>query len=647
MEHMSSPQPSPGESPERAPKPRAAAQRGLPFGNAAKLPAITARGAPSTSASQQPTPPRVIEGIELRPPRPTISAAIAAEHGLSPLLSRILAARGFSTGEPLQRYLEPRLDHLEAWRLHERTDIQEAKALVVDGILRRRPFFSYSDFDCDGITSNVQWSWFLRTLGIPVRALAPNRFTHGFGPHIDLLRQMSSGIAPGVMLWSDLGTNHTEAQRACLSLGHDLLVTDHHFAESWSAQAGMRMYNPALPGQGVPGSVLPATALVHLLLREVQRALAKELPAACAINLDALLPVMLIGLVQDMTPLTGVGRILGSAALRSIEKHAPIGLRALFPYIRRPDDGGPENSRPFASADFAFGIGPRINAASRMDDGMLAFDLLMTEDHHRATQLAAAVNRLNRDRKRAQAHSARIALRQLYSEGPLPAAAVCVDDSCSVGINGLSAQEVAQHTGRPAFVLCPDRGELRVSGRNVRKVDAFDRPLFHLGKTFHHLQEAGVMAQAGGHPMAGGGRVTRAQYPAFREALIAAVARDLGSTFVPPSVLVDTEATLEEVTDRYLDELELLEPFGEGNRAPVVLFRGLTVIKVTPVIGEFFSRLELLFEGETTRMRGVLYKDREHPYLTVGARVDVAAEPERNYHSGYAELRVRTVRRLP
>ena len=155
------------------------------------------------------------------------------------------------------------------------------------------------------------------------------------------------------------------------------------------------------------------------------------------------------------------------------------------------------------------------------------------------------------------------------------------------------------------------------------------------------------MAQAGGHPMAGGGRVTRAQYPAFREALIAAVERDLGREFVPPAVLADTEATLTEVTDDYHGELALLEPFGEGNRAPVILFRGLFVVKVKPVVGEFFSRLEVLFEDGTRRMRGVLYKQREHPYLIEGARVDVAAEPERNYHSGYPELRLRTVRRVP
>ena len=644
---MSSLQPSPGDSPQKANRRRGAAQRGLPFADAASLPALTARGTKSSRPDPHPMPPRVIEGIELRTQHPEKAAAIVALHGISPLLSKVLAARGLTAGEQLQRYLYPEFHHLEDWKLHAREDIQQAKELIVDGILRHRTFFSYSDFDCDGITSNAQWAWYLRALGIPVRSLAPNRFTHGFGPHVDLLRQMSAGIEPGVMLWSDLGTNHTEAQIACLQLGHDLLVTDHHFAETWSSRPGLRMYNPALPGRGVPGSVLPATALVHLLLREVHREISNAIPAARAINLDGLLPVMLIGLIQDMTPLTGVGRILGSVALRAIDRCSPLGLRALFPYIRRPGEEELDASRPLASADFAFGIGPRINAASRMADGMLAFELLMTEDPQRATQLAAEINRLNRDRKRAQSQSAKAALAQLKAGGPLRAASICIDEACSVGINGLSAQEVSQHTGRPAFVLCPDRGDLRVSGRNVRKVDALERPLFHLGKTFHSLQEVGVMAQAGGHPMAGGGRVTRAQYPAFREALIAAVERDLGREFVPPAVLADTEATLTEVTDDYHGELALLEPFGEGNRAPVILFRGLFVVKVKPVVGEFFSRLEVLFEDGTRRMRGVLYKQREHPYLIEGARVDVAAEPERNYHSGYPELRLRMVRRVP
>jgi single-stranded-DNA-specific exonuclease len=473
-------------------------------------------------------------------PVPEATAGLAAG-GIAPWLAALLARRGVADGAEAERFLTPSLD-----QLHD-PFLQAGMEETVNRLLAARAggerVAIVGDYDVDGVTATALLSAVLAACGIAAKPMLPHRLREGYGfqpVHVERAAQLGCRL----ILTADCGSSSGEAVAAALAAGLGVVITDHHLPGG-EMPAGVVQINPRQSRCRYP---FPDLAAVGLALK-----LATALAGRCGRTLDPapLLRVACLGTIADLVPLRGENRVIAALGLAALAACRSQGLRAL---IQRAG-----LKPPFSAADVAFRLGPRLNAAGRLDDASHALELLLSRDHDRATVLAAALDDWNRERQAQEAQVVADARRQLAGRRPLPAVLVAWDAAWHRGVVGVAAGRIAKEFHRPCILLGVEGSTATGSGRSVPDIalHAFLAPW------------RGRLLRFGGHAQAVGLSVAADQLDQLRGEWEAAAA-GWQPEWLARRLQYDLELPPRQVTAEMVAGLRRLEPFGQGNPAPLL-----------------------------------------------------------------------------
>ncbi len=482
----------------------------------------------------------------------------------------VLAGRGLATPEQAAAFLDPRLDRLtDPFRL---AGMERAVERVRAALSRQESIVVFGDYDVDGVAAAALLAQVLRKLGGRVEIYLPDRVRDGYGLTLGALQRCLARWRPTLLVTVDCGTGAAAAVAAARQAGCDTIVTDHHAAVAASAGAVAEI-NPRQSDRGDPVHCLAgvgvAFKLCHALVKRGRQA---GDPRARALDLRDWLELVALGTVADVVPLRDENRILVHHGLARLARTRHAGLRALM------DQAGVEP--PLASHHVGFGLAPRLNAAGRMGHPGDALALLLATDRAEAQDLARKLECVNQQRRAREQDIREEALARLerqFDSGRDFGLALAGDDWES-GVIGIVASRICRAYCRPAAVASFRDGDPgKGSCRSIEGVNVLDA-----------LQACRAHLQAfGGHAMAAGFSVTRAAWPAFRQAFNAACREQLAGQAPSVSLTVDAWlAGLHEVDARLHGSLQRLAPFGQENPRPVLGLSGLSLRGVPRVVGK-------------------------------------------------------------
>ena len=539
-----------------------------------------------------------------------LAAALEDALGLSPAAAAVLVRRGLGDVEEARAFLAGTApsDPLAL------PGVAEACELVLGHVRAGSRILVFGDYDVDGVCSTAIMLAALRAVGADPAWQLPSRLEEGYGLSSDGVRRLA---AAGVRLLVtvDCGVTAVEEVRLARELGMDVLVTDHHRPSEKLPDCPL--VHPGLPGHEEGAGELCAAG-VALKLSEALRSRAGLDPRGADEDLD------LAGLatICDMVPLRGENRRLARAGLEALARTRRPGLRALM----RESALDPGDLDACAAS---FRLGPRLNAAGRMQRADAALELLTTPDEERAAEVAAELDRLNLDRRMTEQRivfEADAACRGQLSAGAI----VVAGEGWHPGVVGIVASRLVERHRRPCVVIALEGGRGRGSARSIPAYDVHEG----IGAGEAHL------VRFGGHRMAAGLEIEEAQVDGFRRAL----ARHAGERLCPadlrPVQRVDAVVSPGDLTLDLAEELERLGPFGAGNPEPTLLVPATRVEHVT-AMGEEGEHARFSLAGGTGRARGVAFRTSQRGLAAAGARPhDAAVTLERRRWNGAVEARV-------
>ncbi|WP_018078818.1 single-stranded-DNA-specific exonuclease RecJ [Thiobacillus denitrificans] len=518
-------------------------------------------------------------------PCPADARAALEQAGLAPAWARLYAARGVTHPEQVAHRLPQLLP--PAGLLH----IERAATLLADAIRDNKRLLIVADYDADGATACAVGVRGLTLLGARVAYLVPNRLEHGYGLTPDIVRlaaepPFGDKRRPDLLVTVDNGIAAVEGVAAANALGIPVLVTDHHLPGDTLPDAAC-IVNPNQPGCGFASKNLAGVGVMFYVLLALRAELRRRGTYAekAEPDLRSLLDLVALGTVADVVKLDANNRTLveqGLARMRAGK--ASAGVNALFRAAGRE----PARATVF---DLGFMLGPRLNAAGRIDDMALGIECLLTDDPATAQQLAQQLDTLNRERRSIEASMQDEALAIL--DGFRPADAVSLtawQADWHVGVIGILASRLKDKFHRPTIVLAAsENGELKGSGRSI--------PGLHLRDALDLVDKRhpGLIIKFGGHAMAAGLSLPAGRHAEFGLAF-EAVVREL----IDPADLegvIETDGELELAEHRY-EFAEQLDHAVWGQGFPAPLFSATFDVVAQRVVGEKHLKLKLAREGE-------------------------------------------------
>lgn len=499
--------------------------------------------------------------------------------GLHPVLRRVYAARGVQSADEL----DLRLSGLLAPQL---AGLEAAVDLLVSAREADQSVLVVGDFDADGATGSAVAVRGLRLLGFRrVGYRVPNRFLHGYGLSPALVSELAP--APDLILTVDNGVAAHAGIAAAHARGMRVIVTDHHLPGD-SLPSADALVNPNVPGCEFPSKALAGVGVVFYLLLAL-RARLRERAAfdGAEPDLGQLLDLVALGTVADLVPLDRNNRLLVQAGLKRIRAgRACAGVRALYRVAGR------DPSRASAT-DFGFVLGPRINAAGRLEDMAVGIECLLSDDEATAFSLAQRLHALNAERRELQQQmveqaEAAVLRADFSAQAHVSAGVALADAGWHAGVVGLVASKLKERLHRPVFALAPgdeDGREWKGSGRSI--------PGFHLRDCLAEIdaQHPGLMLRFGGHAMAAGLSLADTEVERFCRVFAETVERRIDPALLAPVLLTDGELAVGEFELGLAETLREAGPFGQAFPEPV--FDGVFEVLDWRLMGERHLRFSL------------------------------------------------------
>ncbi|WP_455244296.1 single-stranded-DNA-specific exonuclease RecJ, partial [Petrachloros mirabilis] len=500
-------------------------------------------------------------------------------------------------------------------------DMEEAVERLHRAVEMHEPICFYGDYDVDGMAATSIYISFFGSLGANVRAYVPHRQREGYGLNLEAVQRLhDEGVS--LLVTSDCGTtSHCEVALA-RQLGMDVIVTDHHQTDGAMPPA-VAVMNPHRAGARYPFQGLCSAGLAYKVAQAYEMRYGEA-----GVPLRSLLDLVALATIADVVPLQDENRGFVREGLAQLSRGARCGMRALKQVAGI--------TRECTAETVAFRLAPRLNAAGRLDHAILGVRLLTTESHAEAQRLADRLEQLNRERQRIEADMMSEAV-AMVKEQELPPALVLASRRWHVGVVGIAAARLVERFHRPTIVIAVD--EKGIGKGSARTVGGFD--------LYQGLAACRDVLEAfGGHPSAAGVTVRESHLPQFRERFGSVVADWTSVEAIVPTLHVDAEVQLSEVTTTLIKEIGALNPFGAGNPEPTFAVRGLDVMD-SRTVGEKHLKMtvrqgrSMPFDSIGFGMKSLI--DRGIPARTP---VDLAFVPELNHWNGYdrIQLRIRDVR---
>mgnify|MGYP000020565187 FL=1 len=498
--------------------------------------------------------------------------------GLTQLVASLLIQRGFEAQEDVLGFLNPALSAMHHSLLMK--DMTQAVIRLHQAIEDEERILVYGDYDVDGTTAVAMVASYLEGVGGQVETYIPHRYDEGYGVSMEGVKYASENRF-SLMITLDCGTKDFEPLADAAERGIDVIVCDHHLPED-TLPAAFAVLNPKRSDCPYPFKELSGCGVAFKLLQSLANRM--DLPES---GIYEELDLVAISIGADLVDLQGENRIMASQGLRQLRKRQRPGILAL---MRAADI----HQAPRTIRDISFTLGPRINAAGRMDHAQRVVDLLMEKSDARAAEMAREIEEMNHRRREVDEATTNEALIQLEQTPEENFCNIVHGTDWHRGVVGIVASRMIEHRYRPSVVLSEEDGILIGSARSVDGVD------------IHEALETceDLLLQFGGHTMAAGLSLELTHLDAFKERLNNAVKSQLQGNPPKPIIRCDREVHISELSLEALKELEQLEPFGPGNATPVFILRNVVSVRPPRTIGNQGRHLKITirdpeFDGPT------------------------------------------------
>lgn len=539
--------------------------------------------------------------------------ALSHESGLSPLLCKVLLSRGMGNPQEAAAFLG------EGWSLHDpflMRDMEKAVSLIEEAMAEGELIVIYGDYDCDGITSTVLLYRYLEERGARVAYYIPDREDEGYGLNLEACDALKNSGA-GLVVTVDNGISASAEVDYLRKLGVTVVVTDHHQPHG-ELPAADAVLNPHREDCGYPFPDLAGVGVAFKLV------CALEGDCEGVETLARYGDLVATGTVADVVPLKGENRIIVREGLRCLEETENPGLRALL------EQAGIQE-KPYTASSVAFGLAPRLNAASRMGSCEKSVDLMLCDDEAEAKRLAGEVDAANRERKSLEGGIMEDITRQIAEDPSLLKDRVLVlsGEGWHRGVIGIVASRVVERYGRPCLLVSTVGEEARASGRSV--------PGFSIIEAIHAC--APLLQKYGGHTLAAGLSLRSADVPSLRRELNRWAAEHFAQ--MPVLALhLDAVLTAGELDILKLEELSRLEPFGAENGVPLFLLAGARIEEITSVGEGKHLRMKFSLGGRSLFAVYFGMTTGSFPYRA-GELVDLAAQVEVSSYGGQKRISIK------
>jgi len=548
-------------------------------------------------------------------------------HGYSPLLTRLLVNRGITTEEDAQKFLKPsyETDMHDGLLLH---DMEKAVVRIFEAIEAKEKIVIYADYDCDGIPGAVIMHDLLSKIGYEhFSVYIPDRHEEGYGLNRSALEGfITEKVA--LLFTIDLGTTDHNDIAYAQANGIDVIVTDHHLPHETLPHA-YALVNPKI-GDTYPEKMLCGSGVVFKLVQVFVKKYGEYFKIHDGWE-KWMLDMAGLATLSDMVPLRGENRIIANFGMQVLRKSPRPGFAQLLRKLKI-------DQTHLVEDDITFMVTPRINAASRMDSPMRAFEMLSEKDIAKAGALAEHLTKINDERKKLVATIMKDVKAKL-SERELGPVIVIGNPSWRVGVLGLIAGKIMDEYDRPVFVW----GREGMEGDAMVKGSCRSNGSVNVVTLMESSKE--VFADFGGHELAGGFSVQTDNIHHLEEKLCTMfeTVKKEGSI---PSAMIDSVLSLKDVGEETCTAISKLAPFGLGNPKPTFLFSNLTV-KAVRQFGKEKNHLEItICESDGRECIAMSFFADENTFskkVVTGETIDLIATMEKSYFLGRAQIRLRII----
>lgn len=543
----------------------------------------------------------------------------------APLLQQLLYNRGITTRADAEQFLYPSYDEQlhDPFLLH---DMSMAVDRICAAVSAAERIVIFSDYDCDGIPGGVVLHDFFSEIAYAhFHNVIPHRHYDGFGLSIEQVDQMIAQHNPDLIITIDCGTSDQAAIAHAASKGVDVIVTDHHEPPAVLPPA-VAIVNPKL-GDTYPFTELCGAAVVYKL---VQALLSKEQFSIPAGKEKWWLDMVGIATIADMVPLRGENRVLAHYGMRVLRKTRRPGLQHLLRKQR-------VDQRYLNEDDIGFTIGPRINAASRMDTPEDAFNMLASKDESESGTYVTHLEKLNNERKAAVATMTKALHKRVRVTTELPEVLVFGNPEWRPSLVGLAANKLSEEYNRPAFLWGRD-------GNDKCKGSCRSNGVVSVVRLMEGAEQ--IFSEYGGHHMSGGFTVLDTHIHSFSHTLNQAY-RELGAAAAAPRSAhqVDAVITLEAIDNAFMQAQRMCSPFGCENPKPLYLLESITPTAVE-VFGKQAEHTKLLLGGSALVKEAIAFFKLPEDFtttVTADTPVSLLVYVEDSYFMNRHQVRLRIV----
>jgi len=552
----------------------------------------------------------------VKTPFPALQQILARELGISLITAQLLINRGIYTVEQCHDFLNCDLDRLHSPLLLK--DMSAAVTRITGAAKKKEKILVYGDYDADGITATVLLVQVIRHLGGIVEYYIPNRLDEGYGLHLGVLQQyMRKGIR--LVITVDCGISSIEESAWACKNGLDLIITDHHEPPPVLPLAPA-VINPKRSDCSYPFKDLAGVGVALKLAQALLESNGYEKQAW-----HDYLDLTCLGTIADIVPLHSENRILVKHGLSRLANTARPGIQALIKVSGISKD-------ILGTSEVGFRLAPRLNAAGRIGSPDLAVRLLLTGDAGEAQELANELHNRNRVRQEIEAEVLKESLALLDLQPSIAKDKVIVLSSAGwhPGVIGIVASRLMKHFYRPVLLISLDGEKGRGSARSI--------PAFNIYKALSHCQE--YLISYGGHALAAGFTIPADRIEEFSRKISQYAGRVLDENKMIPRLNLDGLINLSQVTEKLVNEINLMQPFGISNPAPLLGCREALVTSCRGV-GRDSAHLKMLLRSEGATVDGIGFNLGAYAeVLATNETVDLAFAPGINEYNGRRSLQL-------
>ena len=535
---------------------------------------------------------------------------ISKENGLSNLISSILASRGIIEKEDVREFLNPtRADFHDPFLM---PDMEKAVDRILKAIQTQEKTIIYGDYDVDGITSITVLKKFLEERNLQVGEYIPNRLNEGYGLNKEAVKKIAEQ-GYKLIITVDCGISCIEEIKYATELGLEVIVTDHHEPAEELPKC-LAVVDAKRKDNQYPFNQLAGVGVVFKLIQAI----------SIKLNLDnkeylKYLDIVCVGTISDIVPLVDENRVITKLGLKLVPISKNIGLRTLL---------ASTGYKEVNSTTISFGIAPRINACGRMGEEKEALKLFLTNDLHEAKEITEKLNNYNLERQETEKRIFKQALEQIENGEKDKSCIVLGQEGWHHGIIGIVASKVTDIYFKPSILICFEGEEGKGSGRSI--------PGFNLHDAVMNCDT--YVEKFGGHSMAIGINVKRENFEKFKKEFEEYTQNSHISDIIP-IIQIDKQVDIKKINIQEVNELKLLEPYGEGNKMPVFLIKNLKILSIRSLSEGKHIKLKLGIDNYMIDAIGFNMGEVADKYL-IGDKVDIVGSLEVNQFGGNENIQV-------